>query len=137
MKLHIGLIGAGSIGLVHLLSLRQIIKDNLISKPGIEIKIKSVADIDEKKLNNLKRNNPYNVDNFTTNPDEIIRDKTVPFSHRLNILLYLLLKPNYLIRTIKNVYKIFPYFKKYDFDIIIGGGAWANVVLLIFILSRF
>lgn len=71
------MIGTGSIGLVHLLSLKKIQEDNLLSKHGVNIKILGVADIDENKLNNLKRNNPYNVEYFTTNPDEIIKDKNI------------------------------------------------------------
>ncbi|MBY9016901.1 MAG: glycosyltransferase family 4 protein, partial [Candidatus Lokiarchaeota archaeon] len=37
---------------------------------------------------------------------------------------------------IYNVQKVYPYFKKYDFDIIIGGSCGANVLNLIYILSR-
>jgi len=77
LNLNIGMIGTGSIGLVHLLSLKKIQEDNLLSKHGVNIKIQGVADIDENKLNNLKRNNPYNVEYFTTNPDEIIKDKKI------------------------------------------------------------
>lgn len=77
MNLNIGLIGTGTSGLVHLLSLKKIQEDNLLSKHGVNIKIQGVADIDENKLNHLKRNNPYNVEYFTTNPDEIIKDKKI------------------------------------------------------------
>ncbi len=71
------MIGAGSIGLVHLLALKKINEDGLLSNDGINIKIRGVVDIDEKKLNNLKRNNPYNVEHFTTDPEDIIKDKTI------------------------------------------------------------
>jgi glycosyltransferase involved in cell wall biosynthesis len=67
---------------------------------------------------------------------KIVRDRKTPLIHRIFILLYLLLKPNYLIKTIKNLNKIYPYLKKHDFNFIIGGGAGVNVLLLIFILSR-
>jgi len=67
---------------------------------------------------------------------KIIRDKIIPFYHRLLILLYFFLKPEFLIRTIRNVSQVYPYFKKYDFDIIIGGGSGVNNLLLNFILSR-
>ncbi|MHA1490630.1 MAG: Gfo/Idh/MocA family protein [Promethearchaeota archaeon] len=77
MDLNIGLIGAGSIGLVHLLSLKNIISNKMLSESGVNVKIKGIADVDEKKIQNLKRNNPYNVDIFTTNPDELIKDKTI------------------------------------------------------------
>jgi len=67
---------------------------------------------------------------------KIFKDKLVSLSQKINILLYFMLKPKYLVRTINNVQKVYPYFKKYDFDVIIGGSCGANVLNLIFILSR-
>jgi len=52
LKLNIGMIGTGLIGLVHLLSLKTIIEKNLLSKPEVHIRIKKVVDVDENKLNN-------------------------------------------------------------------------------------
>ena len=77
MNLNIGMIGAGLIGLTHLLSLKTIIEDKMLSKPEVNVNIKGIADVDEKKLQNLKRKNPYGIDIFTTNPEEIINDKTI------------------------------------------------------------
>ena len=77
MNLNIGLIGTGLIGITHLFSLKKIISDKLLSKHGVNLKIKGISDIDENKLQNLKKKNPYNVDIFTTDPDEIINDKTI------------------------------------------------------------
>jgi predicted dehydrogenase len=77
LKLNIGLIGSGLIGLVHLLSLKIINDENLISRQGVDINIKTVVDIDEDKLNNLKRINPYDVEQFTTNPLDAIKDNDI------------------------------------------------------------
>lgn len=71
------MIGTGSQGLVHLLSLKKIIEDNLLSKYDAKVKIKGIADIDDNTVNNLKRNNPYKIEHFTNNPDEIIKDKAI------------------------------------------------------------
>ena len=67
---------------------------------------------------------------------KIFTDKRVSFSQRLKIILYFILKPEYLVRTINNFQKVYSYFKKYDFDVIIGGSCGANVLNLIYILSR-
>ncbi|MHA2260539.1 MAG: glycosyltransferase family 4 protein [Promethearchaeota archaeon] len=67
---------------------------------------------------------------------KIIRDKTIPIYHRILILLYLFSKPEILIRNIKNLSQIYPYFKKYDFQIIISGGSGVNSLFISFILSR-
>ncbi len=75
--MEIGLIGAGSIGTVHLSCLKKIIEDGVLSKHNKPIKIKGIADLDETKLNNLKKNNPYNVKLFTTDPDDLLRDKNI------------------------------------------------------------
>ncbi len=77
MNLNIGVIGTGAIGSIHLISLKKIIESKLLSKPGVNLNIKGIADVDENKIKNLKRNNPYNADLLTTNPDELIKDKTI------------------------------------------------------------
>lgn len=77
MNLNIGMIGTGSIGLIHLFSLKKINEDNLLNKYGAIINIRGVADLDVNVLNNLKRKNPYSIEYFTVNPDEIIKDKSI------------------------------------------------------------
>ena len=67
---------------------------------------------------------------------KIFTDKRVSLSQRLKIILFFMLKPKFLVRTINNVQKVYPYFKKYDFDLVIGGSCGANVINLIYILSR-
>ncbi|MFX1443311.1 MAG: glycosyltransferase family 4 protein [Promethearchaeota archaeon] len=65
----------------------------------------------------------------------IVIDDRTPFSHKVKILSYLLLKPRLLIKTINNVADIYPYLNNLDVDLIIG--AYAGTTLpLIFILSR-
>ncbi|MFX0028856.1 MAG: Gfo/Idh/MocA family protein, partial [Candidatus Hermodarchaeota archaeon] len=41
------------------------------------IKIRGVADVDENKLDILRTNNPYNIEYFTSDPNEIIKDKRI------------------------------------------------------------
>ncbi len=77
MNLNIGMIGTGTVGSLHLLSLKQINEENLLSKNAVNLKIRGVADIDENKLHNLRRNNPYKIEYFTTDPNEIIKDKGI------------------------------------------------------------
>lgn len=67
---------------------------------------------------------------------KIIRDKKIQYSHRLKIIIYLLIKPSLLIRTIKSINNIYPYFKKNNFKIIVGGASGSSSLLLIFLLSR-
>ena len=66
---------------------------------------------------------------------KIFSDKQISFSDKLKILLYFVIKPKHLVRTIINVQRLYPYFKKYDYDIIIGGSLGANVLNLILLLS--
>ncbi|MHA1803383.1 MAG: Gfo/Idh/MocA family protein [Promethearchaeota archaeon] len=72
MSLNIGVIGAGSIGTVHLGCLKKIIDEGIFSKYGKKIRIRGVSDINEEKLNLLKQKNPFNIDMFTTNPEDLI-----------------------------------------------------------------
>ncbi len=65
----------------------------------------------------------------------IIREKKIPISHRINMLLYLLLNPRKLNWTIDNLIRIYPYFKKIKFDVILGGSTrWC--LPLNYIISR-
>ena len=75
--INIGMIGVGNIGLLHLLSLKKIIEDKLLAKYGVNIIIRTIADIDEVIVNKLKAKNPYNIEYFTTNPDDVINDKSI------------------------------------------------------------
>jgi myo-inositol 2-dehydrogenase/D-chiro-inositol 1-dehydrogenase len=77
LNLNIGVIGAGLMAKTHLSSLKRIIEENLLSKYEVKINIKGIADIDEKKLINLKTTNPYNIEIFTTNPEVLINDKDI------------------------------------------------------------
>lgn len=67
----------------------------------------------------------------------ILRDKKTPFSFKSKMILYFILKPDILIRTMKNLSKLYPYFKKLNIDLIFGSSCGANVTPLIFLLSRF
>jgi len=65
----------------------------------------------------------------------VIRDKTTPFSHRLKILMYLILKPRILIKVIENICHLNPYLKKLNFNFVVGGNSgW--IFSLVFIISR-
>lgn len=67
---------------------------------------------------------------------KIFQDKKLHFSHKLKIFLYSLVKPKLFIRSLINIKDLYPFFKKYDFDLIIGGGSGSNLLMLIFPLSR-
>lgn len=65
----------------------------------------------------------------------LIREKKTPLSHRINMILYLLLNPRKLIWTINNLIHIYPYLKKIKFEIIFGGNTrWC--LPLNFIISK-
>jgi len=65
----------------------------------------------------------------------VIRDKRTPFSHRLKILMFLILKPKILMKVVENVSNLYPHLKKLSFDIIVGGNSgW--IFSLVYILSR-
>ena len=84
MNLNVGMIGIGTIGSVHLRSLKQIQNENLLSEVGVSIKIRSVADIDENRLNLLRTNNPYNIEYFTSDPNKVINDKEIDIIYITN-----------------------------------------------------
>ena len=66
---------------------------------------------------------------------KILRDKKVPFSHRIKLILYLFSKPKIFQLVIENIIQLIPFLKKLDFDIIISGqSGWT--LPLCFIISR-
>lgn len=66
---------------------------------------------------------------------KILRDKKVPFSHRIKLILYLFSKPKIFQLIIENIIQLIPFLKKLDFDIIISGqSGWT--LPLCFIISR-
>jgi len=77
LDINIGIIGTGLIGLTHLFALKTIKKEKLISEDDVNIKIRGAADIDETKLNKLRLKNAYNIEYFTTNPEDIIKDNQI------------------------------------------------------------
>ncbi len=78
MELNIGFIGTGSISISHLVSINEIIKNNLLfDKFQAKISIKGFSDIDEQRLATLKKNNIYGADLFTLNPEELLNNKAI------------------------------------------------------------
>ena len=77
MNINIGIIGTGLIGLTHIFSLKKIEEERLLSDKDVHIKVRGVADPDEEKLNRLKLKNANSIDYFTTNPDDIVKDKAI------------------------------------------------------------
>lgn len=67
---------------------------------------------------------------------KIIFDKQINRSDKPKIILYLLVKPNVLANTLKNITYIYSYIKNIDIDIFLGGTATADILVLIFLLSR-
>lgn len=65
----------------------------------------------------------------------IIKTKKILFTDKLMIILNLLLKPPLLITTLNNIILLYPYFKKFDFDIIFGGTVGERVLPFIIALS--
>ncbi|MFW9882146.1 MAG: glycosyltransferase family 4 protein [Candidatus Thorarchaeota archaeon] len=65
----------------------------------------------------------------------IIKTKKISSTDKLMIILNLLLKPPLLITTLKNIISLYPYFKKFDFDIIFGGTVGERVLPFIITLS--
>lgn len=66
---------------------------------------------------------------------KLIRTKEIPLDHKLSILLQIFTNPINFFSDIQNIVNIYPYIKKYNIDIIIGGYA-SSVLSLIFLLSR-
>lgn len=67
---------------------------------------------------------------------KILSEKKLNFTDKLMIILYLLIKPRILITTMRNINSISPYFKKYKFNIVFGGGTGWYTLILIFLLSK-
>lgn len=67
---------------------------------------------------------------------KILIDKKLRFITRIFIIFYYLIHPTILIRALKNVRYIYPYFKRLKIDLIFGGASGANTLPLVFILSR-
>ena len=66
---------------------------------------------------------------------KIIQDKNIRFSHRLRIILHFLIKPRVLLWVIENVIQIYPYLKKLNYNVIVGGNSY-EILELNFVLSR-
>jgi len=77
LNINVGIIGTGLIGQTHLFSLKKIEEERLLSDSDVHIKIRGVADPDEEKLNKLKLKDANIIDYFTTNPDDIVKDKAI------------------------------------------------------------
>lgn len=67
---------------------------------------------------------------------KIIWDKKVKISNRIMILLYIFIKRDIFFNTIANTIFLHPYFKKINFDLIVGGTSSGETLTLIFLLSR-
>ena len=78
MELNIGVIGTGSIAISHLVSLNEIIQNHIIKdKYNSKIKIYGLCDNDSDKLSVLKKKNLYNAKLFTTDFEELIKNKLI------------------------------------------------------------
>lgn len=81
----------------------------------------------------LKKKNFYSYTFFSF--WKILLDNKISFSHRIKLILYLILKPKILLKTIENIDKLYPYLKKLKFDVLVAGNSgW--ILPLVFILSR-
>ena len=65
----------------------------------------------------------------------ILRDKQIPFFHRLKIILYLFIKPKTLLYVINNLIVLYPTLKNMEIDVIISGNS-GRTLQLSFIISR-
>ena len=78
MELNIGIIGTGSIAISHLVSLNEIIKNNLLeNKYNTNPKIYGLCDTDLNKIQGLRKKNIYNAKLFTTNPDDLLKENSI------------------------------------------------------------
>ncbi|MFX0143718.1 MAG: glycosyltransferase family 4 protein [Candidatus Hodarchaeota archaeon] len=68
---------------------------------------------------------------------KIISNVRLPGSHRLRMLLYLILKPDILLNTLKNSIVLIPKLRKLNVDILIGGASDTYTITLINLLSLF
>lgn len=67
---------------------------------------------------------------------KVIRDTKISRTDRLKILLYLLVKPNTLANAQFNIEYMYPFINQMKIDIFLGGTATADVLVLIYFLSR-
>jgi len=67
---------------------------------------------------------------------KILNARKLKFFYKLNMLLYLLLKPNVLIKLLKNLSSVHPLLKKINPDLIYGAACDNTVMPLGFILSK-
>ncbi|MFX1498968.1 MAG: glycosyltransferase family 4 protein [Promethearchaeota archaeon] len=66
----------------------------------------------------------------------LLSSKHISFQNKLKTIIYFLLKPSLLVKSINNIHHLYPYFKKFQFDIIIGGTSTASTQSIIFLLSK-
>ncbi|MFX0072314.1 MAG: glycosyltransferase family 4 protein [Candidatus Hermodarchaeota archaeon] len=66
---------------------------------------------------------------------KIIKDRKIPFSQKMRIILHFLIKPRKLIWVIENIISVYPYMKRLDFGVIMGGNSY-QILDLNFVLSR-
>ena len=65
----------------------------------------------------------------------ILRDKKIPFSQRIKLILYLFTKPKIFRLILVNIFNLYPSLKKKNFDLVIAGhSGW--ILPLSFIISR-
>lgn len=65
----------------------------------------------------------------------IIQARNIKFSHRIKMIIYLLLRPKEFLKIIENIIILKPILNKLDFQLIVGGhSGW--ILPLVFILSR-
>ncbi len=66
---------------------------------------------------------------------KIIVDKSISFNDRIKMVTFLFI-PKYIVKFTKNIAEVYPYFQKYNFDIIFGTATGGITLPLIFSLSR-
>ena len=63
----------------------------------------------------------------------ILRDKKIPFFHRLKIIIYLFIKPKTFLYVINNIIKLYPTLKNMEIDLVISGNSGRTLPLCFFI----
>ena len=63
----------------------------------------------------------------------ILRDKKIPFFHRLKIMAYLFIKPKTLLYVINNLIVLYPTLKNMEIDLVMAGNSGRTLVLSFFI----
>jgi len=66
---------------------------------------------------------------------KIFGDKSISLSDRIKMVAFLFI-PKYLIKFTRNISEVYPYFQKYNFDIVFGTATGGITLPLIFSLSR-